>query len=117
MPKQPATPTAPSDSSVINNVTHSAVPQTMITGYAWSMTKQPATTGAGDSRAPALAQWTLTGELTGSLLTEAREWIMDCCWTDLEPEDVEDLPAAVIQRGIRRHYAGGVAQFVADSTP
>lgn len=52
-----------------------------------------------------------------AVVTAAREWIMDCVWGDLEPDDVVDLPDAAIMRGIERHYDGGLVQFIADGDP
>jgi hypothetical protein len=62
----------------------------------------------------AVTVWILTGDLTGALVSEARGWLADCYWDDFGPEDFEDEPVSVIQRGIERHYDGGVAQFVRD---
>lgn len=52
--------------------------------------------------------------MTPEQLAEARGWISDCVWPDLEPEDIDQLTAAQVQRGISRHYDGGITQFVAD---
>lgn len=57
-------------------------------------------------------EWIMTGELTGELLREARGWVADCMWADLEPEDIAAMPAARVTRGIARHYDGGLAEFV-----
>ena len=48
------------------------------------------------------------------LILEARVWIGECVWGDLEPEDIASLSDAQIHAGINRHYAGGWAQFVSD---
>jgi hypothetical protein len=45
------------------------------------------------------------------LIREARGWIADC-FGDV---NVEDLGDEVVRWGIRNHYAGGWAQFVADA--
>ena len=47
-------------------------------------------------------------------LEQARVWISECVWGDLEPEDIASLSDAQIHAGINRHYAGGWAQFVSD---
>lgn len=49
-------------------------------------------------------------QLTSQQLTEARDWIADCTWTD----DVSQLTDSQVTRGIARHYSGGIAQFIAD---
>lgn len=63
-----------------------------------------------------VTEWIMTGQLTGELIMEARGWVADCVWADLEPEDVDQLSVAMITRGIERHYDGGVVQFVKDVT-
>ena len=52
---------------------------------------------------------------SSAILAAAREWIMDCSWTDLDQDDVDHLPDSVIIRGIERHYSGGMAQLIKDS--
>jgi hypothetical protein len=47
-------------------------------------------------------------------LEQARVWVSECVWGDLEPEDTASLSDAQIHTGINRHYAGGWAQFVKD---
>ena len=47
-------------------------------------------------------------------LEQARVWIGECVWGDLDPEDIASLSDAQIHAGINRHYAGGWAQFVKD---
>jgi len=47
-------------------------------------------------------------------LREARAWILDCVWGDLDESDVADLSGEQIVRGVQRHYEGGWAQFLAD---
>ena len=48
------------------------------------------------------------------LIAEARAWVAECIWADLEPEDVADLTDAQIRRGVNRTYDGGWQQFVRD---
>lgn len=55
-----------------------------------------------------------TTVVTAELIEEARGWISECVWRDLEPEDIAGLSATAIFRGVAKHYAGGWAQFVAD---
>lgn len=50
-------------------------------------------------------------ELTAEELAEAREWLADCVWADVEPEQFGRMSGAEIVRGVRRHYCGGLAGF------
>lgn len=54
--------------------------------------------------------------MTTEQLTEARGWIADCVWDDLDESEIADLSDAQIERGIRRHYDGGIEQFIADAS-
>jgi hypothetical protein len=45
------------------------------------------------------------------LISEARGWIADC-FSDVDAGALSD---EVVRWGIRNHYAGGWAQFVADA--
>lgn len=62
----------------------------------------------------------MTAPLTAPLpysvaeLVEMRNWISDCVWSDLEPDDVTELSDRAVVNGIRRNYDGGIAQFIAD---
>lgn len=47
-----------------------------------------------------------------SVIAAMREWIADCEWNDLVDPSV--LSDDEVVAGVRRHYQGGVAQFVAD---
>jgi len=49
---------------------------------------------------------------TAEELAEARGWLADCGWSDLDPEDVEELPAAEVVAGVGRHWDGGTAGFL-----
>jgi hypothetical protein len=51
------------------------------------------------------------------LVKQGRAWIAECEWPDLDPEEVDNLRPAQVIRGIERHYAGGLAQFIEDSQP
>jgi len=41
-----------------------------------------------------------------------RDWVADCVWSDLDPEDVASLTDAEIVAGVRKHYVGGVDAFL-----
>lgn len=51
--------------------------------------------------------------MTTTELAEAREWIADCTWAD--EIDAYALTAAEVERGIARHYDGGIAGFRQDA--
>lgn len=48
-------------------------------------------------------------------IADMRDWLADCAWADMTPEDFDDLNDAEVEAGIKQHYAGGVAQFLADT--
>lgn len=46
-------------------------------------------------------------------INQMREWVSDCGWREeYEPEEIAELPALVILKGINRHYCGGLAGFI-----
>jgi hypothetical protein len=48
------------------------------------------------------------------VLAEMRGWISDCVWGDLTPSQIKRMSTARVVDGVRRHYSGGVSQFVSD---
>ena len=56
-------------------------------------------------------------EFTKEQLTAMREWLADCQWGDLESEDLEQLTDDEVVKGVKRHYSGGLVQFVSDCNP
>ncbi len=54
---------------------------------------------------------------TAEQIAEMRDWISDCTWGDLDPEEIDDLPDEAVVRGVDTHYDGGVAGFLADLNP
>jgi hypothetical protein len=45
-------------------------------------------------------------------LKEAREWIAECQWRDIDSEeDVEELSDEEITEGIAKHFDGGIESF------
>lgn len=56
---------------------------------------------------------TYTSKLTAEQLTEARAWIAECLWADMCEEDIAELTDRRVERGIARHFGGGIAGFVA----
>ena len=64
------------------------------------------------------AQWDeVTGEwinslrLDDDLVTAAREWLSDCQWSNMEPEDFATVPDDAILRAVEQHYDGGLVAF------
>lgn len=47
-------------------------------------------------------------------LTAMREWVSECVWADMDEEEIAELTATQLMRGVEKHYAGGVAQFRID---
>ena len=50
-------------------------------------------------------------ELTEKELMQARHWIDDCTWEDLEDGEAYELSDHVVERIVRNHYAGGIEDF------
>ena len=53
-------------------------------------------------------------EWLDTAIAEMREWLAECTWADLEPDDIADLAPREVVSGVRRHYEGGVVQFLRD---
>jgi hypothetical protein len=51
--------------------------------------------------------------ITTEQITEARAWIADCYWSDLD--DASELSDAEVVQGVENHYEGGWTQFLADA--
>ena len=54
------------------------------------------------------------GEVRPEHVEEMRVWLLDCSWGDLDEEAIAELSERAVVRGVARHYAGGVAQFITD---
>lgn len=52
--------------------------------------------------------------ISSEQLSAMRDWVSECVWLDIEPEDVAELTERQIVRGIERHYVGGVEAFLED---
>ena len=50
--------------------------------------------------------------LTLPQVAEAKEWIADCEWGDLDPDDALELTYAQIIRGLQRHFDGGIHGYL-----
>jgi hypothetical protein len=56
--------------------------------------------------------------LTPAQLEEAREWVSDCEWRErFDADEISELTAEQIERGLEQHYAGGRRQFILDGLP
>jgi hypothetical protein len=58
--------------------------------------------------------------LSASQLNAAREWVKDCLPSFRDLDDEESVDASSdedIQRGLEKHYSGGVRQFLSDLDP
>ena len=45
------------------------------------------------------------------VIEEARDWLADCVWENMEPEDFDSLGTYQIVAGVDRYYEGGWAAF------
>lgn len=53
--------------------------------------------------------------LRGQDLSDARDWLKDCVWQDMEEDDFDGLSAEAVTRGVHRHYDGGLIAFLQDA--
>lgn len=53
---------------------------------------------------------------TGTDIVAMREWISDCQWGDLDPEDIADLSELEVLVGVHRSYDGGLPAFMSDNS-
>lgn len=47
------------------------------------------------------------------VIAQMRAWVADCVWADLDPADVAELTDEQVVRGVRKHFDGGLAAFMA----
>lgn len=47
-------------------------------------------------------------------LESMRDWLKDCVWADMEPEDFDEISDERIARGVASFYDGGIKQFLRD---
>lgn len=50
--------------------------------------------------------------LTSIQIEVAKEWLSDCFFEDVEPEEIKEMADDVIVSAVARHYGGGIAQFI-----
>ena len=51
--------------------------------------------------------------LTAEHIQDAKEWMMDCYWSDMDEDDIADLSDGEVVRGVSRHFDGGWNAFLA----
>ena len=56
----------------------------------------------------------LAASTTAEQIKAAKEWVSECEWGNLEPEDIQHLTALELVRGIDKNYSGGWEQFLYD---
>lgn len=57
-------------------------------------------------------------EYTADQIKQMRNWAKDCQWADGEgPDFIDELTDLQIVRGVAKHYAGGLSQFISDCEP
>lgn len=56
----------------------------------------------------------MSGRDDYATVEDARAWISECVWADLDPDEISDMPDDDVLRGVENHYAGGMAQFLRD---
>jgi hypothetical protein len=55
--------------------------------------------------------------LNAEQLAEARAWLCECVWADIEPEDIRELGPERIEAAVRRHFDGGIESFLLACAP
>lgn len=55
-----------------------------------------------------------TSPLTLAIVEDARVWLSDCVWADMDEEDFATLSPSAILAGVEMFYSGGLAQFLSD---
>jgi hypothetical protein len=50
--------------------------------------------------------------MTPQMIADARDWLADCAWLDMESDDFADITDSAVIDGVRRHYDGGINQFI-----
>jgi hypothetical protein len=52
--------------------------------------------------------------VTQDQLQEARWWLSDCAWANVDTEDIAAAPIILVVHNVNKYYAGGWASFVTD---
>lgn len=53
-----------------------------------------------------------TLNLTAKEIFEARAWLKDCDWPDIDEEGIDDLSDGEVVRAVARHFEGGISGFI-----
>lgn len=59
----------------------------------------------------------ILAHLTPDNIKAARDWISECDWDDLPPDEIEHLTDLEIVRGVEQQYEGGWNAFLKDNRP
>ncbi len=51
-------------------------------------------------------------QFTPEQIAAMREWVADCQWGDMDPEDLASLSDEQIIKGVNKHYDGGIREFL-----
>ena len=51
--------------------------------------------------------------ITAEHIQDAKEWMIDCEWSDMDEDDIADLSDGEVVRGVSRHFDGGWSAFLA----
>lgn len=51
---------------------------------------------------------------TPEVIQEARDWISECSWNDLDADEIDDLSDEEVLKGVKKHYSGGLDGFLRD---
>ena len=54
-------------------------------------------------------------KLDKEMLAHARDWISDCSWNDLDPDEIDELSDEEVTKGVQKHYSGGIHGFIQDN--
>lgn len=56
----------------------------------------------------------MTTQYTAQHIQEMKDWLADCVWQDVDSDDIQSMSNEQIIKAVKRHYHGGVDQFIAD---
>lgn len=51
-------------------------------------------------------------KLNSDQLKQAREWLKECTWDNVDADDFDEMSDLQIQNGIRDYFAGGIRAFI-----
>lgn len=53
-------------------------------------------------------------DVDAKTIQQMKDWLSECQWADVEPEEFDAMADDLVIRGVERHYVGGVTQFLKD---